>query len=302
MFTASEVEAQTGVPATTLRQWERRYGFPQPIRDASGYRLYSPQDVVEIGRMQAHLRQGVSARRAAELALGGRLSRPRGPDLHLHLRQLSAELTEALLRPETTEAAALLNTAQAQLTQEDVLLSVITPSLVEIGRRWERGEITIAHEHQASSFLRSRLSALMDAEVQGESGPLVVAACAPGEQHELGLMMVTLALRRRGLRVAFVGANSPLRDLGVYARQRGAAAVALTLQGDWALEPTRAQRPELDDLELPLFLGGSLLNQRPELATELRGIYAGPDAVDAADVIVRELQRWREPGGQEKGA
>ncbi|WP_243398401.1 MerR family transcriptional regulator [Deinococcus koreensis] len=290
MFTASEVEAQTGVPATTLRQWERRYGFPQPVRNASGYRLYSPQDVTKIGQMQAHLRQGVSARRAAELTRGGQLERPTDWNQGGSLQQLSAELTEALLRPETSEAAALLDEAQLHLSPEDMLLSVISPSLVDIGLRWERGEITIAHEHQASSFLRSRLSALMDAEVQGEAGPLVVVACAPGEQHELGLMMVTLALRRRGVRVAFVGADTPLRDLGIYARQRGAAAVALTLQGDWALAPTRAQRPELDDLGLPVFLGGALLNSRPELADELRGIYAGPDAVGAAETIVNGLQ------------
>ncbi|WP_146009535.1 MerR family transcriptional regulator, partial [Deinococcus planocerae] len=69
MFTASEVEARVGVPAATLRQWERRYGFPSPARSASGYRLYSPHDLALIEVMQSHLRAGVPAGRAAQLTL-----------------------------------------------------------------------------------------------------------------------------------------------------------------------------------------------------------------------------------------
>ena len=36
----SAVERETGLSKDTLRVWERRYGFPQPIRDAGGDRLY----------------------------------------------------------------------------------------------------------------------------------------------------------------------------------------------------------------------------------------------------------------------
>ena len=118
---------------------------------------------------------------------------------------------------------AVLGQVHSQLPVEDVLTHVISPTLADIGARWERGEITVAHEHQASAFLRARLSHLMDvAGVQEGFGPLVVAACAPGEEHELGLMMLTLALRRRGVRVAYLGANVPLGDLAVFTRQQGA--------------------------------------------------------------------------------
>ena len=34
------VAEMTGIPAATLRAWERRYGIPSPERTASGYRLY----------------------------------------------------------------------------------------------------------------------------------------------------------------------------------------------------------------------------------------------------------------------
>ncbi|MGZ8253883.1 MAG: MerR family transcriptional regulator, partial [Burkholderiaceae bacterium] len=40
------VERDTGLSKDTLRVWERRYGFPQPLRDANGERVY-PQDQVD---------------------------------------------------------------------------------------------------------------------------------------------------------------------------------------------------------------------------------------------------------------
>ncbi len=39
------VAALTGVPAETLRTWERRYGFPAPERSGGGHRLYSAATV-----------------------------------------------------------------------------------------------------------------------------------------------------------------------------------------------------------------------------------------------------------------
>lgn len=346
MFTASEVEAQTGVAAATLRQWERRYGFPRPVRNTSGYRLYSPQDIQDIGVMQDHQRRGVSARRAAELTLRGMSSgsgaspspvsqhRPQSPQLQppgpppvpeppprrpeVQVDGLAHALARALVAADYAQAGDILAEAHARLPVEDVMTHVMSPSLVEIGSLWARGEITIAHERGASHYLRSRLSALMEVagveeNREGGWGPLVVAACAPGEQHELGLMMLTLALRRRGVRVAYLGANVPLGDLTTFAHEREAQALLLAVNGEWALQdwatgewadgrwvpdahaaarPVRplngggeGATPILRRLGLPVFLGGALMNARPELAAALGGLYAGPDAPAAATMI-----------------
>ncbi|MCD0163238.1 cobalamin B12-binding domain-containing protein, partial [Deinococcus sp. 6YEL10] len=212
--------------------------------------------------------------------------------------------TQALIDSDTDRAAAMLSEAHAQIPVEVVMTDVISPTMIEIGARWERGEITVAHEHQATAFLRSRISGLMDvAGVQAGFGPLVVAACAPQEQHELGLMMLTLALRRRGVRVAYLGANVPLGDLAVYARQREARAVLLALNGPWALESTLEHRRDLDGLNVPLFVGGALLNSQPHLARTLGGEYAGPDAPSAAQQIAARLLGGapppHPPGGSE---
>lgn len=296
MFTASQVEARTGIPAATLRQWERRYGFPAPIRTANGYRLYSPRDLAQLEEMQRHLRAGVPASRAAQLARAAVW-----PQEALAVR-LTRALTAALVDFDPGKAAAVLSEAHASLRVEDVLLHVMTPALVEIGERWARGELTVAQEHQASAFLRGRVAALLDFAGLGTFGPTVIAAGAPGEHHEIGLMMVALLLRRQGVQVEYLGVNLPLADLAAYARQRQARALLLALNGDWALPATRAQHHHLLTLGVPLYYGGGLLNAQPHLAAELGGRYAGPDAHAAAQTILADLrERWGQRWGPGEG-
>lgn len=54
----------TGVPASTLRAWEQRYGFPAPERTASAYRLYTDADVTRIVRVRALCDSGMAAAEA----------------------------------------------------------------------------------------------------------------------------------------------------------------------------------------------------------------------------------------------
>lgn len=55
-----DVAEQTGVAAGTIRMWEQRYGFPEPGRTASGYRVYSEEDITAIRRVVAFRDRGLS--------------------------------------------------------------------------------------------------------------------------------------------------------------------------------------------------------------------------------------------------
>ena len=53
-WSIAEVERETGLGKDALRVWERRYGFPVPLRDAQGERAY-PQDQVQRLRLLKRL-------------------------------------------------------------------------------------------------------------------------------------------------------------------------------------------------------------------------------------------------------
>jgi MerR HTH family regulatory protein/GAF domain len=58
-LTLKAVSGRTGIPAATLRTWERRYGFMRPARSATGYRLYGEEDIARILQVKYLTEQGV---------------------------------------------------------------------------------------------------------------------------------------------------------------------------------------------------------------------------------------------------
>ena len=63
-----EVAERTGIAAATIRMWEQRYGFPDPARTASGYRMYTDEDVDALRRASTLRDAGLSVPAALERA------------------------------------------------------------------------------------------------------------------------------------------------------------------------------------------------------------------------------------------
>jgi MerR family transcriptional regulator, light-induced transcriptional regulator len=200
-----ELSRRSGVSPELLRAWERRYDLLRPTRSAGGTRLYAPEDLERVRAMQRHLADGLAAAEAAALA-----SRSAGPAPSAGaLDDLHRELEVALLAFDEPRAQAIIDSLLAAATLDTVLSKVLVPYLHDLGEGWERGEVSIAQEHFASSVLRGRLLGLARGWDRG-LGPRVLLACAPGEQHDLGLICFGLALRERGWRIGYLGADTPI--------------------------------------------------------------------------------------------
>src|SRR3954454_20336896 len=66
--------ARTGIAAGTIRMWEQRYGFPEPQRTGSGYRVYSEEDVEALRRVLAYRQRGLSVPAAVDRARSSELA------------------------------------------------------------------------------------------------------------------------------------------------------------------------------------------------------------------------------------
>ena len=73
VYSTLAVSRTTGIPATTILAWERRYGLLRPHRDGGGRRVYSQADVELLLAMRARTTDGVRAEMAARelLAVDG---------------------------------------------------------------------------------------------------------------------------------------------------------------------------------------------------------------------------------------
>ena len=220
-----ELSRRSGVSPELLRAWERRYGLLEPARTDGGLRLYSDEDVRRVRAMQAHLESGLSAAEAARLVRSGKGAAAEPADRPA--LQDAAELRAALDVLDAQGAHLVLDRVLGRYTLETVLVSVVLPYLRDLGERWARGEASVVQEHFASNLLRGRLLSLARGWERG-AGPAALLACAPGEQHDLPLIMFGLALRAQGWRVIFLGADTPLASIAEAAAELRPALVAVS--------------------------------------------------------------------------
>ena len=246
-----ELSRRSGVSPELLRAWERRYGLLQPTRSAGGLRLYSPDDLARVEAMQQHLADGFAAAEAAALAT----QTTRHSHEEIAFPAAKDELARALASFDDGDAHAVFDVLLARLSLDTLLRDVIIPYLHELGERWERGDVSIAQEHFASTLLRGRLLGLARGWGRG-LGPVAVLACAPGEQHDLGLLAFGLALRARGWRIVYLGADTPITSVADASRSCNPSAVVVSAVDPRAFRRHAEQLRELAR-DTPLSLGGA---------------------------------------------
>ena len=250
LFRIGELSRRSGVSPELLRAWERRYDLLRPTRSPGGLRLYSARDLERVQTMQRHLARGLAS--AAALAVQPEPDAAEGAS---HAPDAREELAAALEGFDEASAHAVVDSLLARMSLDAVLRDVVVPYLHDLGERWEHGEVSVAQEHFASSVLRGRLLGLARGWGRG-LGPRVVLACAPGEQHDLGLIAFGLALRARGWRIVYLGTDTPLASVADAARACHPEFVVVSAVGRRVFGRHRSELEQLA-AEHRLCLGGA---------------------------------------------
>jgi MerR family transcriptional regulator, light-induced transcriptional regulator len=267
------VERETGLPKDTLRVWERRYGFPQPLREPAGDRLY-PLDQVERLKLIRRL-LGAGRRPSKVVGLGsedllaevGRLAPPaavagasehEAPDLDARLEELLVTIAEH--DPQALRHA--LTHAQMRLGLASFVTDLVAPLTAAVGHAWAQGRFEIYEEHLftevLTGVLRHSIGTL--APLARPGGPAVLLTTLPQEPHGLGLLMVEALLTLEGCSCVSLGVQTPIGDVAQAAQSHRADVVALSFSN---VQPGAAVLASLRELraQLPgpvaLWVGGS---------------------------------------------
>jgi DNA-binding transcriptional MerR regulator len=278
-----ELARRVGASPELLRAWERRYGVLRPRRSPSGYRLYGREDERRARRMRELIAQGMAAAEAAAAVSGTEPSTPAAAahDLPGDLPRLAGRLQAALLAFDAPVAHGALDRLLADQPLDAVLRDAVLPALRTVGDGWADGTVSIAQEHFSSELLGSRLRALARGWETG-SGRHAVLACPAGERHDLGLLCHGLALRERGWRVSYLGADTPLPAVTETVRATRPDVLILGVLRPELLGPSTALLAELAD-EVPIAIGGA--GARPDLAARAHARHLDADPVTAADLL-----------------
>lgn len=205
------VSRATGVPANTLRTWERRYGFPKPLRTDGGQRAYDASIVPHLVEIARALDRGLRPREALT-ASRQELARYAVPDVRVEDAERSG-LLEAVRKLDAVALRRGLRMVWAERGGVACLDEVIAPLVRDMGQQWSEGKLMVYQEHFSSEVIRNFLCEQWRPLAETAQGPLVVLATPPGEPHDLGLQFAATTLALCGRRLRYLGANTPVTEI-----------------------------------------------------------------------------------------
>lgn len=233
----SAVERDTGLSKDTLRVWERRYGFPNPDRDAFGERIYPLEQVdrlrvirrlMDIGHrpgkiiglnfrdLQALADSSVASVAASRVAA----EQDTQPDIaHLLAITKSHDIEE--LRRQLGQR--LLRLGLARFVTE-----LVAPLTQRVGEAWSRGQLEIYEEHLYTESMQVVLRNAIATIPQPGNRPRVLLTTFPSEPHGMGLLMAEALFALEGCRCVSLGTQTPVWDIVLAATSQDIDIIALS--------------------------------------------------------------------------
>jgi len=214
-YNIKAISNMVGIQPGTLRAWERRYQILNPVRNDSGHRLYTEEDLRKLKWLTEKVSGGFTISQAVSLletesSTVGTFEEEGEVDSPQKIRD---ELLTMLLSFEEGKAQDLINHAFSLYSVEKVVIDILGSLLVTVGDMWERGQITSAHEHYTTQVLKTRISMIFYSLPSNGLLPKAIAVCGPNETHEVGLLVFTLFLRRKGFEVIYLGSSIEDKDV-----------------------------------------------------------------------------------------
>ncbi|MEX8492932.1 MerR family transcriptional regulator [Sphaerotilus sp.] len=300
MLTIAAVERDTRIGKDTLRVWERRYGFPAPLRDSNGERLYPPEQVERLRHIKRLLDAGWRPGRVVGLPLQdlqsiGDLARAGHAAVPVHDDAvLSAEPQALYTLLRAHDVIGLRRALMQSLLRRGLghfVNEVAAPLLVEIGQAWSRGQLAIFEEHLCSEAIETVLrSAIVSApEAPADGMPRVLLTTFPDEQHGLALLMAEALFTVEGCACMNLGRQTPLQDMVLAAQAHRAQVVTLSFS---SLAPAGAALDHLAELRARLPASVEIWAGTPQPAM-LRRHPPGVTLLDNLAQVRTELVRWR---------
>src|SRR6478735_1377756 len=214
-FTIKDLENLSGIKAHTIRIWEQRYSFLRPQRSNTNIRYYCNDElktvlniallnkygykISHIDKMnQEEVREKILALSQAEAYIERLVN-----DLIHHMVDLDSDGFEDVLDHYIRVKGV-----------DKTITNIIFPFLDKVGILWMTNNINIAQEHLVTNIIRQKLLVGIESVSSHVQLPKTVLLFLPeGEQHEVGLLYVYYLLKARGMKVIYLGANLPIKDL-----------------------------------------------------------------------------------------
>lgn len=264
-FGIGAVERETGLSKDVLRIWERRYGFPVPLRDANGERAYPADQVEHLRLVKRLMDQGHRPGKLLALPVEAlnELAPRHGRQAHGEIESVDTHgLEEMLALIKQHEANGFVQALQQRLVRLGLnrfVLDVVAPLTQRVGEAWEDGRIEVFEEHLFTELTKRVMRQAIATLPVGVGSPRILLTSVPDEQHVLGLLMVEALFALDGAECIPLGTQMPLTDIARAAVAHRADIVALSFSVAFPHRQIAGQLVQLRQLlpiDVELWVGG----------------------------------------------
>ena len=275
----------TGIPTTTLRAWERRYGLLKPTRTAKGHRLYSAEDIDLIKEIVKLMKSNHTISEAIRIIKNPELNAIVSSESEGHWAVYQQRMLKSIEHFNEQNLDTTYNEALSIYPIDMVTEQVIIPVLDTLGERWQERDAGIAEEHFFSAFLRNKLGARLHHESHRSRGNKILVCCLPGEYHELGVLLFCIAAIGHGYQILYLGNNMPPAQLSKVVERTDVAAVLLsgTKTGSLPGEVEFELKGIIKDMKIPVLFGGKVSEVYKEQLEAIGANVLGSDHVAAME-------------------
>ena len=227
LLTSSQAATLLGVHESSVKRWTND-GALRPIKTRGGHRRIPLPDLLAFARTDRAeadlLRLAPFEEETARAALAARERNDFGPLTELLLKLIDTRPPIYVVR-----ALCYLDAACGVPLARSFDLG-ICEALRRVGGQWADGLRTVAHEHRFTQKVLDALYTLRNSEAdENRPGvPVALVGCAETCFHEIGAMLVRLALETAGWQVIYLGSNVPFGEFAGLQAETGARLIAVS--------------------------------------------------------------------------
>ena len=289
LYPIGTVSNITGINPVTLRAWERRYQLINPTRTESGHRLYSEHDIEQIKLILALLDEGIAISRVKD-AMRVAADDSKTTAGSTHWAGYRDQMLNAVNHFDENALDSAYNEAMSLYPVDVVTKQLLLPLLEKLGQQWKHASAGIAEEHFFSEFMRNKLGARFHHRNLQNTGPRLLAACLPGEEHEFGLLLFALSAQTRGYRIILLGGNMPLDQLSEVVHRTDCNGIVLS----GSIEPdldlfVNGLTKLVHDSGVPVWVGGETSDKFSGEIESAGAVAVGSDLIVGLHTIQKSL-------------
>lgn len=214
-FTIKDLENLSGIKAHTIRVWEQRYNFLKPQRTDTNIRYYSCDELKAILNIALLNKYGYKISHIDKMCEKEICDRIVSLS-HAQAQQerMVNDLIHQMVDVNMESFEDVLDGYIAARGIDKTITQVIFPFLEKIGILWLTNHINPAQEHLVTNIIRQKLIVGIEGAYSHIATKKTILLFLPeGEHHEIGLLYTWYLMKSHGIKVIYLGANVPLKDL-----------------------------------------------------------------------------------------